>query len=115
MSLRRYLTVGFLTAVFGIAALTIYGGRQARLTAAEARLADYRSQYEEVLLQRDQYLNQISKLEQEEYVAMLARSKYFKSLPGELIFRFLDSIEGDEIPGYILDEMDHEIHEEVYE
>ena len=69
------------------AGILTYANRIERLRAAEERLVRYQQQYQEILDLNAYFQAQIRMLEDEEFVAMLARERFFKSLPGEIIFR----------------------------
>ena len=47
----------------------------------------YQKEYDKLLETEEYYRNEISKLENEDYIAKLAREKYFKSEEGEIIFK----------------------------
>ena len=84
---RRILTVSFVAGFFIISGMFMYSDRIRRLREAEAQFAQLQQQKEEILAQQEYYRSEISKLENEEFVAMLARQVYFKSLPHEILFR----------------------------
>lgn len=65
----------------------MYMGRLAKLTEAKEILATYQQQYDELIAKEEYYRNEISKLENEDYIAQLAREKYFKSEEGEILFK----------------------------
>jgi len=65
----------------------VYSDRRNKLREAEAHLAALQQEKEEIMVQQEYYLSEISKLKDPEYVARLAREKYFKSLPDEILFR----------------------------
>ena len=61
--------------------------RLAKLTEAKEKLAAYEKEYDELIEKEEYYRNEISKLENEDYIAKLAREKYFKSEEGEILFK----------------------------
>jgi len=63
-----------------------------RLEEMQLELEAYRERHNEVLLRQGFYNNQILRLEDEDYVAMLAR-EHLRSLPNEIVFRVIDSEE----------------------
>lgn len=65
----------------------MYTDRLSKLTKARENLATYQKQYDELIAKEEYYRNEISKLENEDYIAKLAREKYFKSEEGEIIFK----------------------------
>lgn len=65
----------------------MYTDRLSKLTKARENLATYQEQYDELIAKEEYYRNEISKLENEDYIAKLAREKYFKSEEGEIIFK----------------------------
>ena len=87
MFLRRLVTLVLFFGSFVGAGLLTYANRIDRLRAAEERLVSYQQQYQAILDLNAYYQAQISMLEDEGFVAMLARERFFKSLPGEMIFR----------------------------
>ena len=87
--LRRVLTLFIIVGVFAYMAHTTYANRMLLLEEAQAELTSYQEKYDEVLLRQGFYLNQIIRLEDEEYVTMFARERYFFSLPNEIIFRVI--------------------------
>ena len=72
---------------FVITAAFMYTDRLSKLTKARENLATYQEQYDELIAKEEYYRNEISKLENEDYIAKLAREKYFKSEEGEIIFK----------------------------
>jgi len=87
MFLRRVVTLMLFFGTFVGAGIFTYANRLERLRAAEERLAHYQQQYQAILDLNAYYQAQINMLEDEDFVAMLARERFFKSLPGEIIFR----------------------------
>lgn len=65
----------------------MYTDRLSKLTKARENLATYQEQYDELIAKEEYYRNEISKLENEDYIAKLTREKYFKSEEGEIIFK----------------------------
>ena len=86
--IRRFLTLAIIVAVFGYAAHSTYANRMSRLEEVRAELAAYQEEYEELRLRQGFYLNQAIRLEDEDYIAMLAREQHFMSLPNEIVFTF---------------------------
>lgn len=84
---RRILTMSLLIGFFVITAAFMYTDRLSKLTKARENLATYQEQYDELMAKEEYYRNEISKLENEDYIAKLAREKYFKSEEGEIIFK----------------------------
>jgi cell division protein DivIC len=84
-----------LTTIFAYAVHTIHANRTARLEELTAELNAYQEEYESVMLRQGFYLNQVVRLEDEDYIAMLARERYFRSLPNEIVFRVRDA---DDVP-----------------
>lgn len=84
---RRVLTMSLLIGSFIIAASIMYTNRLTKLTEAKENLAAYQKEYDKLLETEEYYRNEISKLENEDYIAKLAREKYFKSEEGEIIFK----------------------------
>ena len=87
--IRRFLTMAVIVTIFTYMAHTTYVNRVALLEVARAELAVYQEQYDDVRLRQGYYKNQIIRLEDEDYIAMLAREQY-RSLPGEIVFRIVD-------------------------
>ncbi|MCL1989765.1 MAG: hypothetical protein FWG67_02630 [Defluviitaleaceae bacterium] len=89
-SLRRFLTLITLMSIFLYAAHVIYTNRMYRLDEMKEALVLYQEKYEEVMLRQGFYENQMIRLEDEDYVAMLAR-EHLRSLPHEIVFRIMGS------------------------
>jgi len=80
-----------------------------RLEEVRAELAAYQEEYADVMLRQGFYENQVIRLQDEDYIAMLARERHFMSLPNEIIFTFRDaplSETTDENSSEITDEYD---------
>ena len=86
--IRRFLTLAIIVTVFVYAAHHTYANRMNRLEEVRAELAAYQEQYDEVMLRQGYYENQVIRLEDEDYIAMLARERHFMSLPNEIVFTF---------------------------
>jgi len=99
LAARRTFTLILLVGIFGFVAYYLYSSRLSQLNAARQQLDDYHALYEEIQMEQDFFQSEITKLQDEDYVAMLAREQYFKSLPGEIIFRISD-VNDDEDPYY---------------
>lgn len=84
---RRVLTMSLLIGSFIVAASIMYTNRLTKLAEAKENLATYQKEYDKLLETEEYYRNEISKLENEDYIAKLAREKYFKSEEGEIIFK----------------------------
>lgn len=80
--------------IFAYAAHTTYANRMNRIEEARAELAVYQEQHADVMLRQGYYKNQIIRLEDEDYIAMLARERY-RSLPDEIVFRIIDDPIGE--------------------
>ncbi|HAX72051.1 MAG TPA: hypothetical protein DCY20_00860 [Firmicutes bacterium] len=78
---------------FCLLGFSVYGTRLEKLKEAENQLAEYEEQYLELIEIEEYYRAEISKLENEDYIARLAREKYFKSEEGEILFKFPDNLE----------------------
>jgi len=88
--MRRFLTVMTIVIIFAYATHATYVNRVNQIEDALEELAAYEEQYEEVMLRQEFYLNQVIRLGDEDYIAMLARERHFMSLPDEIIFRFVN-------------------------
>ena len=87
---RRFLTLATIVTIFAYAAHTTYAIRVNRLNSAREELASYQEKYDEIMLRQEFYENQVIRLEDEDYIAMLARERHFRALPNEIVFRFVD-------------------------
>lgn len=87
MLYRRILTMSILLGAFVVTGIFLYTGRLTKLTEAKEKLATYQQQYDELIEKEEYYRSEISKLENEDYIAKLAREKYFKSEEGEILFK----------------------------
>ncbi len=100
-NVRRFVTVGAMGLFLGMLFSVTYTDRQDKLREAERQLAAYEEQYEQLQTQEEYYRQEISKLENEDYIARLARERYFKSEEGEITFKLPKSpsdsrVESDE-------------------
>ena len=94
---RRTATISLIVGVFSFATYYLYSSRIARLDVAREQLLYYQELHEEMIMQHSFFGSEITKLMDEDYIAMLARGQYFKSLPGEIIFRISDVEEDEEV------------------
>ena len=88
--IRRFLTLAMIVMIFVYAAHRTYANQMNRLEEARAELAAYQEQFDEVMLRQGYYENQVVRLQDEDYIAMLAREQHFMSLPNEIVFRVID-------------------------
>lgn len=89
---RRFLTMAVIVSVFGYMTHSIYATRREQLEEVQAELASYQAILDEIMLRQGFYENQVTRLEDPDYIAMLARQRYFRSLPNEIIFRIIDGV-----------------------
>ena len=85
--IRRFLTLAMIVMIFAYVAHRTYANQKNRLEVARAELAVYQERYDEVVLRQGYYENQVIRLQDEDYIAMLAREQHFMSLPNEIVFR----------------------------
>ena len=90
MAFRRFVTVSFILGVFVVLGLTMYRSRAVQLQEAQAQLDHYEANLSSVLLRQGYYLNEMVRLGDDDYVAMLAR-QHLLSLPDETVFIIEDS------------------------
>ena len=88
--MRRFLTLMTIVIIFAYATHVTYVNRMNKIEDALAELAEYKEQYDAIKLRQEFYLNQVIRLGDEDYIAMLARERHFMSLPNEIIFRFVN-------------------------
>lgn len=88
--LRRFLTVGVLVLSLVTLGYFTFTDRLSRLAEAQSQLDQYKEEYSNLVEKEEYYRDEISKLENEDYIAKLAREKYFKSEEGEIIFKLPD-------------------------
>lgn len=91
--IRRLLVMTIIVASFTYMTFSIYITSRAQLNDVRVALDYYQRELDEVMLRQGFYQNQVIRLEDEDYVAMLARERYFRSLPNEIIFRLIE-VEG---------------------
>ena len=91
-NVRQLITIGVLLTVFIFSFYTLYASRISRLNDARYHLQRYEQELAEVMLRQGFYENEIIRLENDDYIAMLARGLYFRSLPHEIVFRIADSV-----------------------
>ena len=94
LGIRRFVTITFISMVFVVSGYLIYSVRIRNLNTALAQLEYYEEKYSEMILRQDFYSNEIVRLGDEDYIAMLARQRYFRSLPNEILFRISDEESG---------------------
>ena len=94
---RQLQVVMFITILLASIAYITFSERLEKIALAQAELAEYEKQYEGLQDEATYYQDEIDKLENEEYVAKLAREKYFKSEKGEIIFKLPKSSEQPQI------------------
>ena len=87
---RRLLVMTTIAICFVYATYSIYASHRAELNEVQADLRDYQRELDEIMLRQGFYENQVIRLEDEDYVAMLARERLFRSMPNEIIFRLID-------------------------
>lgn len=85
LAVRRFVTMSLILGIFVFAGYTMYRNRMKHLEAAITQLAYDESRLSDVMLRQGYYLNEIVRLGDENYVAMLAREHLF-SLPHETVF-----------------------------
>ncbi|MGL4374394.1 MAG: FtsB family cell division protein [Turicibacter sp.] len=90
---RRALTLTAIVGIFVLLGYTSYSDRLEKLKEDEKQLAKYEQEYASLVAQEEYYRAEISKLENEDYIARLAREKYFKSEEGEIIFKLPEDTE----------------------
>lgn len=87
IGLRRRLTAFFIIAsVVLVCLMGMILNQNERLAEKEAQKEKMLAELEEVKKQQEQLKLQIKKLEDDEYIAKLARKEYFLSDKGEIIF-----------------------------
>lgn len=85
--LRRRLAIFFLIAVASIIGLAQFSSMQSeRLADKQIKKAEVEAILEESLEKQEMLNLQIAKLEDDEYIAKLARKEFFLSEEGEIIF-----------------------------
>ena len=99
--IRRFLTLTILVTIFVYAASTVYASRRSQLNEVRATLEIYQQELDEILLRQGYYENQVIRLEDEDYIAMLARERYNRTRPNEIVFRIQDASD-------IYDELDED-------
>ena len=88
--IRRFLTLASIVTIFAYAAHATYAYRMNRLIDARAELVEYEEQYDAIMLRQEFYINQAVRLQDDDYIAMLARERHFWSLPNEIVFRIVE-------------------------
>ena len=91
--LRRAATLAVMGLFLGALGYVTFADRIVKLRETERQLVEYEKQYEQLKTQEEYYRQEISKLENEDYIALLARERYFKSEEGEIIFKLPKSQE----------------------
>lgn len=83
---RRLLVFYILSAIVIVFLANMANNQKERLAEKEAKKADVLAELEAVKEQQDMLNLQIQQLEDDEYIAKLARKEYFLSEEGEIIF-----------------------------
>jgi len=99
LAVRRFMTMTLMVLVFLCASYVLYANRIERLNDVRTQLEAYEEELADIMLRQGFYENEIIRLEDDDFVAMLARQQYFRSLPHEIVFRIaeeeIDSSEED--------------------
>lgn len=90
LATRRFMTVFLVLGLFVFAGYIMRKSRMELLEEATAQLAYYESTLSDVLMRQNYYQNEIVKLDNEDYVAMLAR-EHLLSMQNETVFIITDS------------------------
>ena len=93
---RRLLVFGLLASVILVLLVSTTISQNKRLAEKQQLKEDVVTKLDEVKEQQDMLSLQIAKLEDDEYIAKLARKEYFLSDNGEIIFTIPDEEEKDE-------------------
>lgn len=93
---RRMFVFGLLASVLLVVLISTYISQYNRLAEKQQQKADVLAELEEVEEKKEMLNLQISKLEDDEYIAKLARKEYFLSDEGEIIFTIPDENDDDE-------------------
>ncbi|QCR30765.1 septum formation initiator family protein [Lysinibacillus sp. SGAir0095] len=93
---RRLLVFGLLASVILVLLVSTTISQNKRLAEKQELKEDVVTKLDEVKEQQDMLSLQIAKLEDDEYIAKLARKEYFLSDNGEIIFTIPDEEEKDE-------------------
>lgn len=90
LAVRRFMTVSLILGLFVFAGYTMRRSRMELLEEATAQLEYYESLLADVKMRQGYYENEIVRLGNEDYVAMLAR-EHLLSMPNETVFIIKDS------------------------
>ena len=90
LAVRRFMTVSLILGLFVLKGYRMHNSRMQRLEEATAQLEYYESTLSDIMLRQGYYLNEIIRLDDEDYVAMLAR-EHLLSMPNEIVFVIEDS------------------------
>jgi len=88
--IRRIVTLFSIVAFFAFMIYRTFQSRTDELNQTRLTLQYYQSEFDEIMLRQGFYTNQIARLNDEDYVAMLARGRHFRSRENEIIFRIIE-------------------------
>lgn len=95
--LRRRLAIFSIIAIASIVGLIQFSSMQSeRLAEKQIKKAEVDAQLEEALSKQEMLNLQISKLEDDEYIAKLARKEFFLSEEGEIIFTIPKTVDKED-------------------
>jgi len=95
---RRLLAFGLLASVIIVLLVSTTISQNKRLAEKQQQKEEVLTQLEEIKEQQEMINLQIAKLEDDDYIAKLARKEYFLSDEGEIIFTIPENEEKDEKP-----------------
>lgn len=90
LAARRFITMSLMVFVFLCASYVLYASRIQRLNNVTEQLEIYEAELADIMLRQGFYENEIIRLQDDDYVAMLARGQHFRSLPHEMVFRIAE-------------------------
>lgn len=90
LAVRRFMTVSLILGLFVFVGYNMRSNRLELIEEATAQLEYYESKLSNVRIRQGYYENEIVKLDNEDYVAMLAR-EHLLSMPNETVFIIKDS------------------------
>ena len=85
LMMRRFMTISIILGIFVFAGYNMYNSRMRRINEAMLQLEYYESRLSDVMIRQGYYQNEIIRLGDDDYIAMLAR-EHLLSLPDEIIF-----------------------------
>jgi|GEM_PF-1905705 len=87
---RNFFMLVTMSIFFAYTAYATYASRMQRLEEVQAERAAYEAHLDQIMLRQGYYSNQVVRLRDEDYIAMLARERHLMTLPNEILIRVVE-------------------------